>query len=110
MFCHRSAVEKVTARQPAGYQGVLRASLHECAITALAIASGPGLVALGDASGDVSVLDISQVAWFAPIAGYLAETSAVLYTAKAGLPQCAMALRTPSRSDGVAAGFSKLIE
>ena len=58
---HRGPPEKSTARQPAGYQAVLRANLHETAVSAACIASKAGLVALGDASGDLSVLNLSRV-------------------------------------------------
>lgn len=57
----RGPPERSTARQPAGYQAVLRANLHEAAVSAACIASKAGLVALGDASGDLSVLNLSRV-------------------------------------------------
>ncbi|KAK9908560.1 hypothetical protein WJX75_009693 [Coccomyxa subellipsoidea] len=52
--------EKSVAKQPAGYQAVLKATLHEAAVTAACIASKAGLVALGDASGDLSVLNLCR--------------------------------------------------
>ncbi|BDA45161.1 hypothetical protein COCOBI_06-6410 [Coccomyxa sp. Obi] len=54
--------ERSTARQPAGYQAVLRANLHEAAVSAVCIASKAGLVALGDASGDLSGLNLARPA------------------------------------------------
>ena len=57
----RLGAERQTANQPAGFQGVLRASLHESSVTVMAVAGRAGLLALGDASGDVSVLDLLQV-------------------------------------------------
>ena len=68
----RPGADQHTTQQPAGFQGVLRASLHEASVTALALAGRAGLLALGDASGDVSVLDLLQVAcpsWHAGVAG-----------------------------------------
>jgi hypothetical protein len=47
--------------QPPGFQLVLRAAVHEAAVVAASIASRSGLVALGDASGDLSVLNLSKV-------------------------------------------------
>ena len=57
----RGPPEKSVAKQPAGYQAVLRATLHEAAVSAACIASKAGLVALGDASGDLSVLNLCRV-------------------------------------------------
>lgn len=57
----RGPPERSTAKQPAGYQAVLRANLHEVAVSAACIASKAGLVALGDASGDLSVLNLARV-------------------------------------------------
>ena len=59
--CCRGPPEKSVAKQPAGYQAVLKATLHEAAVTAACIASKAGLVALGDASGDLSVLNLCRV-------------------------------------------------
>ncbi len=49
------------AKQPAGYQAVLRVTMHEVAVNTACIASKAGLVALGDASGDLSVLNLFRV-------------------------------------------------
>lgn len=49
------------AKQPAGYQAVLRVTMHEVAVNTACIASKSGLVALGDASGDLSVLNLFRV-------------------------------------------------
>ena len=54
----RAAPERVAARQPAGFQAVLRASLHDTAVTAMAVASRAGLIACGDEAGNISVVDL----------------------------------------------------
>ena len=54
----RSAPERVAAQQPAGFQAVLRAALHDTAVTAMALASRAGLLACGDEAGNVSVINL----------------------------------------------------
>ena len=47
--------------QPAGWQLLLHAAHHGADVTALALAAAPRLLAVGDAAGHASVIDLSQV-------------------------------------------------
>ena len=51
-----------TAAQPAGYQCVAHVTAHDADVTALALASRCPLLAAGDVSGTVSVVDLAQPA------------------------------------------------
>ena len=58
----REAPEVVSSQQPAGFQAVLRISLHEATITAAAVCSAAGLLALADHAGHLSLVDLQQPA------------------------------------------------
>jgi hypothetical protein len=47
--------------QPAGFQCLLRATLHSSPVQAISVASAVGLIALGDAAGTLSVVDLTEV-------------------------------------------------
>ena len=51
-----------SSEQPAGFQLVLKVALHEAAISAAALCSGAGLLALADHSGSLSLLDLHRPA------------------------------------------------
>jgi len=67
----RRAAERATAWQPAGFQCVLHLSLHAASVGALALATAAGLLALGDESGRLSVVDLRQVRPRSPAAPVL---------------------------------------
>ena len=48
-----------SSEQPAGFQLVLKLTLHEAAISAAALCSGAGLLALADHSGGLSLVNLS---------------------------------------------------
>ena len=56
----RRAPERASARQPAGFQCVLRLALHAASVCALALSSAAGLLALGDEAGRLSLVDLRQ--------------------------------------------------
>ena len=51
-----------SSQQPAGVQAVLKISLHEANITAAAVCSAAGLLALADQAGNLSLVDLQQPA------------------------------------------------
>lgn len=51
-----------SSQQPAGFQAVLKISLHEANITAAAVFSAAGLLALADQAGNISLIDLQQPA------------------------------------------------
>lgn len=56
----RRAAERALAWQPAGFQCVMRLALHTVSVCALALATAGGLLALGDESGRLSLVDLRQ--------------------------------------------------
>ena len=58
----REEPEMTSSQQPAGFQAVLKISLHEASITAAAICSSAGLLALADQAGNMSLVDVQQPA------------------------------------------------
>ena len=52
----------VSSQQPAGFQAVLKISLHKATITAAAVCSAAGLLALADQAGSMSLVDLQQPA------------------------------------------------
>ena len=56
----REEPELSSSEQPAGFQAVLRVTLHESAITAAAVTSMPGLLALADQAGSLSIIDLNR--------------------------------------------------
>ena len=51
-----------SSQQPAGFQTVLKISLHEVSVTAVAVCSAAGLLALADQAGNLSLVDLQQPA------------------------------------------------
>ena len=57
----REEPETSSSDQPAGFQLVLKATLHEAAISAAALCSGAGLLALADHAGSLSLVDLNRL-------------------------------------------------
>ncbi len=57
----REEPETSSSEQPAGFQLVLKATLHEAAISAAALCSGAGLLALADHAGSLSLVDLNRL-------------------------------------------------
>lgn len=51
----------VAASQPAGYQCIAHVTAHQADVTALAMAARCRVLACGDATGQTSIVDLSQV-------------------------------------------------
>ena len=51
-----------SSQQPAGFQAVLKISLHKASITAAAVCSAAGLLVLADQAGNLSLVDLQQPA------------------------------------------------
>ena len=58
----RDEPETSSSEQPAGFQLILKVNLHEAAISAAAVCSGAGLLALADHSGGLSLIGLSAPA------------------------------------------------
>ena len=58
----REEPELSSSGQPAGFQAVLRLTLHEAAVTSAALCSRAGLLALADQAGALSVVDLQRPA------------------------------------------------
>ena len=58
----REAPAMASTQQPAGFQAVLKVCLHEANITAAAVCSAAGLLALADQAGNLSLVDLQQPA------------------------------------------------
>ena len=50
-----------SSEQPAGFQVVLKVTLHEGAISAAALCSGAGLLALADHLGSLALVDLNRL-------------------------------------------------
>ena len=58
----REEPELTSSQRPAGFQAVLKISLHEANITAAAVCSAAGLLVLADQAGNISLIDLQQPA------------------------------------------------
>lgn len=58
----REEPELSSSGQPAGFQAVLKLTLHEAAVTSAALCSRAGLLALADQAGALSVVDLQRPA------------------------------------------------
>ena len=61
VMCREEPV-RFSSEQPAGFQTVLKVNLHESAISAAALCTGAGLLALASHTGSLSLIDLNRAA------------------------------------------------